>query len=487
MEKKVLIDRTGFVKMTLQESSEGRVKMRGEFGKADVPTENRRIYPKHVWKKEIDRIQESIKAGKVFGHIEHPANGKTDLSKVSHIMTDIYMEEDGKIIGEAVILNNEHGKQLKSILEAGGAIGVSSRGMGSTSTNKDGFEVVSEDFNYITHDFVADPAVKTSYPSFVAEGASKVANIKEADMKVDEVKPVVESYSKEQVEEMIKASTDVVRSDFEAKLMAESTKREQAELALKESSEKAEKAEEVVVVPQVSEEATELKSMIESKDSEISRLKSEIDGMNKKFSSLEENVVDALNGAKRLAIQLEYERESNQFGDSVLFRKMLGEAKNYENSNELRKAVIVAKSSLLESRRQERISSSRARRIEESLKLKVARLETEVAEKNKSLEENLVKEKEEMAKIYAESRLMGNPNAPKLRRLVEGITEKSKIDEIISQYTIATPNAELYNSIRSRFEGLKGTALVESQLEQASMKDKTIVESVDDEIKAIIS
>lgn len=173
MSKKILVDLSGSIKLQLTESSNAKdgkfLIARGEFGRADVATQNNRKYPKTIWDREIKKINEAIRAGKVLGELDHPADGKTSLKRVSHIITNLGLTDDGIIIGEAKILDNEYGRQLRSILEAGGAIGVSSRGMGSTVPGSDGMEVVQEDFQYITHDFVADPAVLTSYPSFQVE------------------------------------------------------------------------------------------------------------------------------------------------------------------------------------------------------------------------------------------------------------------------------------------------------------------------------
>ena len=167
--KKVLIDMAGTIRLQLSESKDGgKLVARGEFGRADVATQNGRLYPRKLWEREISRIQKAIAEGKVMGQLEHPTDGKTALSRVSHIITGLEIHDDGRIIGEARILDNEHGRQLRSILEGGGSVGISSRGMGSTAMESTG-EVVQDDYQYMTHDFVADPAVITSYPKFVSE------------------------------------------------------------------------------------------------------------------------------------------------------------------------------------------------------------------------------------------------------------------------------------------------------------------------------
>jgi len=169
--KKLLVDLGSSLKLQLTESyQDGKFLVaKGEFGRADTPTQNRRVYPRSIWDREIRNINEAMRAGKVLGELDHPQDGKTSLKRVSHLMCGLYMTEDGLIIGEARVLNNEYGKQLRSILEAGGAIGVSSRGMGSTAMGENGSEIVQDDYQYMTHDFVADPAVLTSYPKFQTE------------------------------------------------------------------------------------------------------------------------------------------------------------------------------------------------------------------------------------------------------------------------------------------------------------------------------
>lgn len=231
-DKKVLVDFASAIRLTLQESDEGGkfLYARGEFGRADVPTQNRRTYPRKVWQREISRIQEAIKAGKVLGHLEHPSTGKTSLEKVSHIITGLEMQDDGTIVGEAKILNNEYGRQLRSILEAGGAVGVSSRGLGSTMMGEDGMEVVQDDYSYMTHDFVADPAVITSYPKFQTEvrwiePKSVVVEKKEQEMEKEmkavekEEKPEAPEAEQEMSVEELKDKLATMLKDKEAKAM----------------------------------------------------------------------------------------------------------------------------------------------------------------------------------------------------------------------------------------------------------------------------
>ena len=98
------------------------------------------------------------------------SDGKTSLKRVSHVITDLWIE-NGLVMGEAEILGTNEGKQLRALIEANIPIGVSSRGFGSTkvATGKVEGEEVQDDFILKTYDFVADPAVKTAIPGITME------------------------------------------------------------------------------------------------------------------------------------------------------------------------------------------------------------------------------------------------------------------------------------------------------------------------------
>ena len=194
MAKKLLIDSFGTFEPMLVEDSEqdGHLILRGEFGKADVPTQNRRIYPRHIWEREIRKVLPDIKAGKVMGELDHPADGKTSLKRVGILLTNLWMESDGRIMGEAKVMKNSNGAILESIHRAGGKIGISSRGMGSTSMNEDGYEMVQEDYQYMTHDCVSDPAVKTSYPQISTESVDASSKPLVTESPVSQKEPVME-------------------------------------------------------------------------------------------------------------------------------------------------------------------------------------------------------------------------------------------------------------------------------------------------------
>lgn len=164
------------VRLTLVEDAEkkGKTILRGLFGRVGTPTNNGRVYPEHVMKREIGRLNEDLEHRRCFGELDHPADGRTRLQRVSHLITSLEVNEKGEIIGEAEILDTEQGRNLKAIIAAGAEVGVSSRGLGTTESNTNGHKVVREDYRLMTFDIVAEPATPGAFPKVFVEGLGDV-------------------------------------------------------------------------------------------------------------------------------------------------------------------------------------------------------------------------------------------------------------------------------------------------------------------------
>jgi hypothetical protein len=179
--KKLLID-TQPLTLFLEEdkSKPGKFIARGEFARTDKATANKRFYKESLWNREIGKLAEGMSDRRVYGELDHPSDGRTKLTRVSHLMTGLRVEGN-QVIGEAEVMDTPNGRILKAIMDSGGKVGVSSRGFGSTKTLSDGTEEVQEDFVLHTFDFVADPATRTAYPNIFHEERQY---IEEAEMEL---------------------------------------------------------------------------------------------------------------------------------------------------------------------------------------------------------------------------------------------------------------------------------------------------------------
>ena len=163
----------------ITEAKEGggkNYKIKGIFLQADIKNRNGRIYPMEILEKEVARYNKKfINEKRAYGELGHPEGPTVNLERVSHMVTELY--PDGKnFIGEAKIMETPMGKIVKSLMNEGGKLGVSSRGMGSLD-QKNGANYVRDDFYLATAaDIVADPSAPNAFVEGIMEGKEWVWN-----------------------------------------------------------------------------------------------------------------------------------------------------------------------------------------------------------------------------------------------------------------------------------------------------------------------
>ena len=163
----------------ITEAKEGggkNYKIKGIFLQADIKNRNGRIYPMEILEKEVTRYNKKfINENRAYGELGHPEGPTVNLERVSHMVTELY--PDGKnFIGEAKIMETPMGKIVKSLMDEGGKLGVSSRGMGSLD-QKNGVNYVRDDFYLATAaDIVADPSAPNAFVEGIMEGKEWVWN-----------------------------------------------------------------------------------------------------------------------------------------------------------------------------------------------------------------------------------------------------------------------------------------------------------------------
>ena len=166
------------VEYITEEKEDGKknYKLKGVFLQAEIKNRNGRVYPMEVLEKEVKRYNEEfIKENRAYGELGHPEGPTVNLDKVSHMVTSL--EPDGKnFIGEAKVMSTPMGNIVQNIMDDGGKLAVSSRGMGSLS-KKNGANYVNDDFYLATAaDIVADPSAPNAFVEGIMEGKEWVWN-----------------------------------------------------------------------------------------------------------------------------------------------------------------------------------------------------------------------------------------------------------------------------------------------------------------------
>ena len=139
----------------------GKYIMRGILQKANTLNQNGRVYPLEILEREVRNYQKFIAENRALGELDHPDSSVVELKNASHIVKEAYMEGD-ICYGSVEILDTPAGKILKSLVDSGVTLGISSRGVGSTRKEGD-YQVVQDDFQLICWDFVTEPSTPGAF------------------------------------------------------------------------------------------------------------------------------------------------------------------------------------------------------------------------------------------------------------------------------------------------------------------------------------
>ncbi len=142
--------------------------IRGIFAQSELQNKNGRSYPDHILEREAYRLQTMIAENKLTGDLDHPEKPEVLLKNAAIIITKL--KKDGNnYIGEAKILKEtRHGMTAWGLAKGGYKFGTSTRGLGSL-TEKNGVNIVNEDYRWLTNDLVADPSAPDAWCESILE------------------------------------------------------------------------------------------------------------------------------------------------------------------------------------------------------------------------------------------------------------------------------------------------------------------------------
>jgi len=427
----------------VEDQQTGKTKARGTFALADTPTSNRRIYPRRLWERETGKLQKAIEERKLFGTLDHPEDGRTRLSEVSHIITKLYLDGN-QVIGEAEILDTIPGQNLKAIIKAGGRVGVSSRGVGSTQTVEEG-ELVQDDYNLTTFDFVANPAESSAYPKVVVE---EKLNTGEGEMASEEKQKLID--------EAIVAATATLKEQYEQEKV---------------------------------------------------RLLSEADAMKRQISDLSHALEEAKLALKHLGMTTFLTGYLTEQDNKEAITELVGDVMLYENTDALKakvdairknippkpKAMVeekvdikaltedlgIIRGQIISLKEERDTLSQKVREQEKSMQLiaaEKARLEEELGT-SIALAKNLG------LRAYMERRLYGNPRAERVRRMFEEQQPdtKEKVDSLIE--SVKTPSSEFIHIRKGLGRAVR--PVQPESLEEGAESGEGDVQALNEELKNI--
>jgi hypothetical protein len=202
LKENLTFDRAGMVVESTDEGNGKSLYMKGIFIQGGVKNANERVYPVSEIESAVGTLNEQITSGySVLGEVDHPDDLKINLDRVSHMITSMWMD-GANGFGKLKILPTPMGQLVKTMLESGVKLGVSSRGSG----NVNDLDGRVSDFEIVTVDIVAQPSAPNAYPKAIYEG---LMNMRHGHKALDIAKDAqgnkkVEKFLKEEVMRLIK-------------------------------------------------------------------------------------------------------------------------------------------------------------------------------------------------------------------------------------------------------------------------------------------
>ena len=141
--------------------SEGGMILSGRMQTAEVKNGNGRKYSRRIMEREVETYAKLVKERRALGELDHPDDSVVNLKNASHLVTQVWWDGDD-VMGKVKVLNTPSGQVLRSLVDSGVSLGISSRGLG-TVTEANGVSEVNDDFQLICFDFVSEPSTPGAF------------------------------------------------------------------------------------------------------------------------------------------------------------------------------------------------------------------------------------------------------------------------------------------------------------------------------------
>ena len=141
--------------------AEGGMILSGVCQRSDTLNGNGRVYNHEVLAREVKNYQKLIDENRALGELDHPDSSVVTLEKVSHKVVKLWMEGND-VYGKLQVLPTPSGNILRSLVESGVQVGISSRGLGSVR-DQGGKTYVEDDFQLICFDMVSEPSTPNAF------------------------------------------------------------------------------------------------------------------------------------------------------------------------------------------------------------------------------------------------------------------------------------------------------------------------------------
>ena len=141
--------------------ADGGMILSGLMQMAETQNGNGRVYPQKILEREVKNYKKLVDDRRALGELDHPEESVINLRNASHMITEIWMKGP-EVMGKMRVLETPSGQILRSLVDSGVSIGISSRGLGSVKETM-GKTIVEDDFQLICFDVVSEPSTPGAF------------------------------------------------------------------------------------------------------------------------------------------------------------------------------------------------------------------------------------------------------------------------------------------------------------------------------------
>jgi len=139
----------------------GGMILSGRMQTAGVKNGNGRMYRRPILEREVENYSKLVRERRALGELDHPEDSVVNLKNASHLVTELWWDGND-VMGKVKVLDTPSGQVLRSLVDSGVKLGISSRGLGTVS-EMGGVSEVNDDFQLICFDFVSEPSTPGAF------------------------------------------------------------------------------------------------------------------------------------------------------------------------------------------------------------------------------------------------------------------------------------------------------------------------------------
>ena len=174
VEKPDINDEFEYIEEQADRNAESSLFIKGPYMMAEGVNRNNRLYPLDELKRETERyIEEMVKPGRAMGELNHPTTADVDLERACHMVTEL-TQEGNIFYGKSKVLSTPCGQVVRSLINDGVKVGMSSRALGTLEESSD--HNVVKNMKLVAIDCVADPSYPKAFVNGILESKQWILN-----------------------------------------------------------------------------------------------------------------------------------------------------------------------------------------------------------------------------------------------------------------------------------------------------------------------